>query len=301
MPRRGSAKLFDMTLRTRTALLLLLLATTAASGRVINDLPYKAGDKLTDYEKQRCKLDLYLPDDRAAKPFPIVVFFHGGGLTSGDKSGAADFGKRLATSGIIVASANYRLSPKATFPAYNEDAAAAVAWVHANAATYGGDPKRLFVSGHSAGGYLALIVGFDPALLAKYNLNPDKDLAGLIPVAPQAFTHFTIRRERGIKNPENTPTIDAAAPAFHVRKTAPPTLILVGDHDWPARVEENQYFAAMLHHLGDKDIDVQVIKDRNHGSIFGEMSKEGDPGLRLMLNFIRNHEVKSQSTRPAKD
>jgi acetyl esterase/lipase len=277
----------------QVGLVIALMASLAraagsdSAARVLKDIPYKTGASLSDYERTRCKLDLYLPA-KSSKDFPVVVWFHGGGLTAGDKSSAAPVAQRLADDGIAVACVNYRLSPRAKYPSYNQDAAASVAWAHAHIASYGGDVHRLFIAGHSAGGYLAGIVGYDPALLAADGMKSSQ-IAGLILVAPQVFTHFTIRRERGIPHPETTPVIDNAAPTYHVRKDAPPTLILLGDHDWPVRLQECQYFVAMLKYVGDPDIALRVIPHRTHGTIESRMADQDDPALKLVLEFVHGH------------
>lgn len=190
-----------------------------------------------------------------------------------------------------MVAANYRLSPKVTYPAYNQDAAAAVAWTKKHIAEYGGNADELFVAGHSAGGYLTAIVGYDPDLLAEQGMKLT-DLAGIIAVAPQVFTHFEIRKERGIPNPETTPVIDKAAPCYYTNKDARPTLILLGDHDWPVRLEECTYFVAMLKYSGDKDVALHVIPDRNHGTLYSKMVNLDDPGLKYFLDFIHEHEKK---------
>ena len=92
---------------------------------------------------------------------------------------------------------NYRLYPKVKAPTYIEDAAAAVAWVFKNIASYGGDPDMIFISGHSAGGYLASMVGLDKSYLEKYNIDANK-IAGGIPFSGHTMTHFSVREERGI-------------------------------------------------------------------------------------------------------
>lgn len=271
---------------------LALTVTRALAGVTIEkDIPYKTGDTLTDYERTRCKVDLYLPDD--AKDFAVVVWFHGGGLTGGDKNSAEALGKQLAEHHIALVAANYRLSPKVQYPAYVEDAAAAVAWVKANLPARGGDAKTLFIAGHSAGGYLAAMLGFDSRWLEAVGMKTT-DIAGLIPVAPQVFTHMAIREERGIENPETTPVIDDAAPAYHIRKEAPPMRILLGDHDYPVRLEECQYFVAMLKHAGNTTSDLHVIPDRTHGSIGSKLADADDPGLKLMLEFIDQPDVVSR-------
>lgn len=118
------------------------------------DVSYIPKGETDEYRKERCKLDIYYPSDK--KDFVTVVWFHGGGLEGGEKGIPAE----LKNKGIAVVAPNYRLSTKAKNPAYIEDAAEAVAWVFENIASFGGDPPRhIYVSGHSAGGYLALMIG----------------------------------------------------------------------------------------------------------------------------------------------
>jgi acetyl esterase/lipase len=259
----------------------------ASAPAVLSDLSYKAGDRLSYYERSRCTLDLYRPGVAA---YPTVVWFYGGGLTAGDKSGpdTVNVARAFVRSGIACAAVNYRLSPKVTYPAYVDDAAAAAAWVVHHIADYGGDSRRVFIGGHSAGGYLTAAIGFDSKFLQKYGVETNQ-IAGLLPVSPQVFTHFTIRRERGIPKPETTPVIDDAAPAYHIRADAPPALILIGDHDWAGRLEECQYFVAMSRIVRDRDIDLKVIANRTHRSIIEQLSKPQDPGMSAMLEFIQAH------------
>jgi acetyl esterase/lipase len=265
----------------------LLPTAPIAALPVITDQPYKTGDHLTDYERLRCTLDLYRP---ATGDFPTVVWFYGGALTAGDKSNSGTVGiaRALVRNGIGCAVVNYRLYPKAKFPAYLDDAAAATAWTFHHISKYGGDPSKIFVGGHSAGGYLSADIGFDPSYLKNYDISTDQ-IAGLLPVSPQVFTHFTIRRERGIANPEMTPVIDDAAPAYHIRADAPPTLILIGDHDWAGRLEECQYFVTMARIVHDRDIRLQVIPHRTHGSIADGLAQPNDPGMNAMLAFVQSH------------
>jgi acetyl esterase/lipase len=251
--------------------------------RVVADLAYKTGESLSEYEAERCKLDLYLPS--TGTKWPTLVWLHGGGISGGNKGGStAEIARTFAKAGIAVAAINYRLSPKVTFPAYVEDTAAAFAWVHAHIAEQGGDPARVFLGGHSAGAYLSSLVCMDARYLQKLGLDPSK-IAGLIPVSGQMMTHFQVRKERGIA--ENTIMADEAAPIYFTRKDLPPMLILFGDHDWPARLEENQYFVAMQKVAGNKNLTLQVIPDRTHGSIAGNIPKPGDPAAEAIITFIK--------------
>ena len=96
--------------------------------RVLADIAYKTGDALSDYERERCKLDVHLPAE--SKDFATLVWFHGGGLTAGSKDSkeTTKIVRGLTEAGLAVVVPNYRLSPKAAYPAYIQDAAAACAW-----------------------------------------------------------------------------------------------------------------------------------------------------------------------------
>ena len=258
-------------------------AKAAGTVRVLADLPYKSGDKLNDYEKERCKLDLYLPGGK--KGFPSLVWFHGGGLEAGVKNGkeTVALARSLAAAGVAVASVNYRLSPKATYPAYVEDAAAAFAWVRANVGAHGGDPARLFIGGHSAGGYLTLMVGLDARYLRAHGLELTAT-AGLVPVSGQTMTHYTVRKERGIG--QFTITADEAAPVFHVRKETPPMLVIYADKDMAGRAEENEYLVAIMKGAGNQRVHGLLARDRTHGSVGHRIAEASDPARLAILEFI---------------
>ena len=121
----------------------------------------------------------------------------------------------------MVVTVNYRLSPHVKAPAYIEDAAAAVAWTFNNIEKYAGSKKKIFVSGHSAGGYLASIVGLDKRWLLVHDIDANQ-IAGLGPLQ-RPFDHpLTVRGELGIG--EKQPIIDELAPLYHVRYDAAPML-----------------------------------------------------------------------------
>jgi acetyl esterase/lipase len=204
-------------------------------------------------------------------------------LQGGDKVGAGTLGRRFAAEGIAVASVNYRLSPQVKFPAYIDDAAAACAFVRREVARYGGSPHRVFVSGHSAGGYLTAMIGVDPQYLSRYDMKPS-DLAGLLPVSGQMITHSTVRSERGIARAR--PIIDEAAPAYHVTPNAPPLLAIAGGADLPTRAEENRYFVAAMKAAGHNDATYLEFAGRNHGSIANRLGEPGDEVANAILEFI---------------
>lgn len=249
--------------------LLLFSLSATAQYKTENSIPYYS-DKGDRYRNERCTLDVYHPE----KPgFATVVWFHGGGLTGGEKH----IPQALKDKGIAIVAVNYRLSPKAKVIDIIGDAAAAVAWAMRNISKYGGDPKKIFLSGHSAGGYLDLMVGLDKKHLAPYGLDPD-DLAGLIPFSAQCITHFTARQEKGIA--ETQPVIDELAPLFHVRKEAPPILLITGDRNLEmlGRYDENAYLDRML----------TVVKHPDHRilELDGYDHMMADPAYPLLLKEI---------------
>ncbi|MGC4004895.1 MAG: alpha/beta hydrolase [Pirellulales bacterium] len=213
------------------------------------------------------------PSAAGDKKPPTVVWFHGGGLTGGSKDMPAGFKNQP----LIFVTANYRLLPKASATDAIEDAAAAVAWAITNVERLGGDPKKIYVSGHSAGGYLALMLGMNAAYLEKHGLK-NTDLAGLYPVSAMATTHFAILEAELAKSGKTKPAefrrtnpivVDAFAPLFYSDRKLPPIALLCGDPkvEWPARVEENQLLAAMLRTVKDHNaVDFQSYPDTDHGS-----------------------------------
>jgi len=238
-----------------------------------SNIPYynTATNKSDSYINERCVLDIYYPKN--TKGFATIVWFHGGGLTGGSK----ELPEALKNKGFAIIGVNYRLSPKAKAAKAIDDAAAAVAWAFNNIANYGGDTSLIFVSGHSAGGYLASMIGLNKEYLKKEGIDANK-IAGLIPFSGQCITHFEIRRENGI--PETTPTIDAYAPLFYVRADAPPLLLITGDRELEmlGRYEENAYMARMMKLTGHKQTKLYELDGYGHGMT--------EPAFPLLVNEI---------------
>jgi acetyl esterase/lipase len=160
----------------------------------------------------RHKLDLYLPKGKTG--FPVLLFVHGGSWRSGDRSLYKALGDRFARAGIGVAIPSYRLMPQNPHPAQIEDVAAAFAWVRGNIAQYGGDPSKIYVSGHSAGAHLVALLALDEKYLQKYDLDR-KSIAGVIAMS-------------GIYNVDKLEAFVAsgdkhdASPIAHAHSGAPP-------------------------------------------------------------------------------
>lgn len=225
-----------------------------------------------DYQKERCKLDLYYPAD--SEGFATVVWYHGGGLTGGGKHFPSLKSKHLA-----LVAVNYRLYPKAPCATAISDAAAALAWTFKNIEKYGGDPTKIFVSGSSAGGYLTMMLGYDKRWLAKYGVDAD-DIKGLIPYTGHTITHMTVRKEHyGLSS--RIPVIDDFSPIYHARPDAPPTILLTGDRrlEMLGRTEENELFLRVLKNVGHPNVEHLEFEGYGHGM--------GHPANPVALEWIR--------------
>ncbi|MDO5447727.1 MAG: alpha/beta hydrolase [Prevotellaceae bacterium] len=249
----------------QTRLLLFILAfmmdaitTNAQKYERVNDIPYSKVQNA--YAQERCKLDVYFPTDR--EEVPVVVWFHGGGIEGGSKY----IDNELLNAGYCVIAANYRLLPKASIDEILDDAAAAVAWAFDNAEKYHGNKHKIFLAGHSAGGYLLDMIGLDKHYLQKYNVDADS-IAGLFPFSGQVITHYNIRKQQGIGALQAT--IDQYAPLTFVRKDAPPIIIISADREMElyGRYEEQAYFWRMLKLVGHPDASLYEMQGFNHGDM----------------------------------
>ncbi|MGE4567829.1 MAG: alpha/beta hydrolase [Bacteroidales bacterium] len=266
-------------MRTLFTLLLLFFTFTTPYAQnpnyeLIRDITYypeAVSAAHPDISKQ-CVLDIYYPKEK--KGFATIVWFHGGGL----ETGAKEIPEYLKQRGFCIIGVNYRLHPQVKSPVYIEDAAAAVAWAFAHIGRYGGDSALIFLSGHSAGGYLTSMVGLDKQWLAAHRIDANR-IAGLIPFSGQMITHFTIRKERGIRDTQ--PVIDSLAPLFHVRADAPPLLLLTGDREKEmlGRYEENAYMARMMQLAGHKQTRLFELQGYDHNMV--------EPALPLLVKEVQ--------------
>lgn len=270
-------------MKYQLSFILVLLAGTllAQNGyKQIDNISYRTVDEQNadEYIAERCKLDLYYPEN--ATDFTTVVWFHGGGITSGNKF----VPEKLKEQNIAVVAVNYRLSPKVKCPVYIEDAAAAVAWTFKNIEKYGGSKDKIVVSGHSAGGYLTSMIGLDKHYLAEYDIDAN-DIAMLVPFSGHTVTHFTVRSERGI--PGTQAIVDEFAPLYFVNADTPPLVLITGDRELEmlGRYEENAYMWRMMKVAGNQHTKLFELDGFNHGEM-------ASPALELLLKEIKAFEKK---------
>jgi acetyl esterase/lipase len=275
--------------RTWILLAVLFAAATAtnaaaqtSSVRVVRDITYLQG---VSYAGDKDKLDIYVPEGR--RNAPVIVSYYGNQLLGGDKSEDAYVGRRFAAAGYVTVVVNYRLSPAVSHPAHVEDAAASFAWVKRHIAEYGGNADQVFIIGYSAGAYLAALLATDSRYLAAHGLSPS-DIRGVVPVS--AF-YWVERRGVAPDRPKSVWGTDPevwvdASPAHHLNAGAPPMLILYAERDEDWRREQNVEVAAAMKAASQKSVEIAMIPNRNHATIWSRVGDEGDETAERIIRFV---------------
>jgi acetyl esterase/lipase len=237
------------------------------------DITYSEG-RPADLHKHQ--LDLYLPKD--AQQFPVFVFVHGGFWSAGDRARYRLLGNRFAQAGVGVVIPSYRLMPAHKHPAQIEDIAAAFAWTVNHIASYGGDGKRIYLGGHSAGGHLASLLALDARYLAEYGLTP-RSIRGVVSISGvydvRAYLGFGLTRS-GRRD---------ASPLEHITTRAPPFLLTYCQWDYAGLPQQARKFADALRAAGDS-VRLVRVPGKNHVTEILSVGKAGDPTVAAVLDFI---------------
>ena len=285
---------------TRTLLLLKLIFSatlgTFLSGcaplRVLNVLIPESGFEATRdiafAANPRNKLDVYRPTSSvsaSAVPKPVVVFFYGGAWDSGDKGGFLFVAEALTSRGYVVVMPDYRLYPEVTFPAYMEDAAAAVKWAFDNIAQYGGDPQKVFVMGHSAGVQLAALVAYDAKYLDRLGVDARR-IKGVVSLAgPLDFLPLT---EPKLEFIFPQPVRAASQPINFITGKEPPSLLLHGEADTRVGIHNSRNTAARIAERGGM-VETTYYPEMGHVGILLALAaplRNGKPVLDRVAKFI---------------
>jgi acetyl esterase/lipase len=238
------------------------------------------------------KLDLYLP---AKKGFTTIVFTFGGGWHTGSRKAVAPIGAKLQGLGYGCALPSHRLSPADKFPAQIEDVAAAFAWVKRNIEARGGDPKRIFLVGHSSGAQLSLLLATDPKYLAKHKLTP-ADIAGVVGLSPpidleprkdgKGFGNTLMNGRGADAFSRDVAILKAASPIQHISKDMPPVLLVVGERDFPMLQSDAKAFAERAN-AGKATASMYVTKGRDHMGVVRAMVEDKSDVLEKVVQFVK--------------
>lgn len=200
---------------------------TAAARR---ELKHRLGLPYGEHAKQ--KLDLYLPE-KPTGAAPVFIFLHGGGFREGDRAHYGYVARPFTRHGILTVVASYRLTPESKFPDQPDDVKRLLGWVHRHVEEYGGDPGRIYLSGHSAGAILTAFVSLKRDWLAAMSL-PEDLIRGSIPVSGS----YDLRSETGAPGYAAPERRAEASPIVNIDPRPPRTLVAVGSverHAGPSR------------------------------------------------------------------
>jgi acetyl esterase/lipase len=264
--------------------------------QVIYDIQYWSSPE-ADPVKNR--LDLFLPN---GKNWPTLIFVHGGEWISGDKSlkvmGAdiyRNIGRFFASRGIGVAIINYRLMPGIDWKSQIMDVARAVDWVHQHIKEYQGNPKAIFIAGHSSGAQLAVRVALDGSRLQALGLSPNV-FCGVIPVSGAGYdltdeeTYELAKKEDIFEKLFHTGSIPeslrhALSPIRFVNSKAPPFLILYAQDEEKQLQHESIRLHEKLIEAGAKS-QLIVIPQEDHKTVILSLSNPQKIPTAAILVFI---------------
>jgi acetyl esterase/lipase len=252
-------------------------------------------------QEARNKLDVYVPV-AAGETAPVLVFFYGGSWDSGSKDDYAFVGQALAAQGFVTVLPDYRLYPQVRFPEFLNDGAAAIAWVRDHIATYGGDPRRIVLAGHSAGAYNAVMLGMDPRYLEAAGVDPKsiRAVAGLS--GPYDFLPLdtdTTTRVFG-----QAADLPATQPVNFAGPLSPPTFLATGDGDTMVRPRNTASLAKRLR-AANVPVQERVYQGLDHRDTLLALSvtfRSKAPELAEMSSFLmRQAAGRTQFTMRAHD
>jgi len=239
--------------------------------RLARSFPYADGARQT--------LDVCHP--AGAEAAPVVVFFYGGAWRSGNKWLYRYVAKALARRGYVAVLPDYRIYPQVCYPLFLEDGARAVRWAMDNVTRFGGDPGKIFLSGHSAGAHIAAMLAIDGRWLQAVGLKPGRDVAGLIGLSgPYDFLPLRDEVLKVIFGGDNRPETQ---PISHVGSGAPPALLLTGGDDRVVEAGNASRFAARLHAAGNVAT-ARIYAGVGHSLIVAALA----PVLRLLVPVWRD-------------
>lgn len=270
--------------------------------QVMLDIPYRSDHDGSDGSDHKHRLDLFRPAE-PRRGGPILLFVHGGGWTSGDRAFRAagrdvyrNIGRFFAARGVGTAVMSYRLQPEATWQQQVDDVAHAVRWLYRNAARLGADPDAIFVSGHSAGAYLATAVALDADRLRALGV-PPASVCGLIPVSGAAFDLTDERTwelgasrdyyEERFRNGERGDAwLRQASLVRLARESAPPALILYAGGESEPLQRQSRVLHEALRAAGASSRLLE-IPGEGHQRMVLTLSRDDKPAAPAVLEFIR--------------
>ncbi|MBB5352568.1 acetyl esterase/lipase [Haloferula luteola] len=267
--------------------LLFLLPLTA---RTVRDVPYIDGGTAEQ------RLDIHLPKHPAGTLHPVIVAIHGGGWSAGSRSASGFLQPKtrwLNGLGYIVVSIDYRLSPAVHHPAHIDDVCAAITWVEKHIAEHHGDPREIYLLGHSAGAQLAALAATDTSRLRKAGGDP-RAIQGVILLDGVGYdipTELTRPRMQELLRQailsaftSDPATQRNASPVYHVHRGVAPFLLLHPGDSTPPHHPALLMAEALRRQGGYAR--VVAIPNKDHTSLSHDLGRRGDPTTKAVEAFL---------------
>jgi acetyl esterase/lipase len=245
-----------------------------------------------DFDTERHRLDVYSPSKKpSGAGYAVVLYIHGGSWDSGSKNLYFFIGRKLARQGVVAVLVNYRLAPQFQVPQMADDCARALTWTTQHIQEYGGDPARVYVMGHSAGGGLAALLATDDALLARHGL-PRNPVRGAIlnDAAGLDMFHFLSSRDPGDlqyldafgRDPAGWKAVSAI---YKVRPGLPPFLIFQGERTYPSISVSNARFRKRMAETGQTP-KFLLLPKKKHVAMVTQLFHKHNVEYRELLPFV---------------
>lgn len=253
------------------------------------NIPY-VNPSAASFDKKRHTLDVFYPEQKE-ELHDVFIFVHGGSWNSGKKNSYKFLGRNFAKKGVVEVNINYRLSPQVDYKAMAADVAAAIVWVKDHIKEYGGNPDRIFISGHSAGGHLAALVAMNNEYFEDQGIkNPLKGVVIIDGFCLDLIDYFKISAPQFSKNyypvfSSEELNWQIATPANYAERTNLPFIIFSGSKTYPAISIGNGRFKSRMDREGKK-CEYIIIKGKRHVGMILQMYRSKNQMYKYILDFM---------------
>jgi acetyl esterase/lipase len=254
------------------------------------DIVYQKGDSTAG--KPELQLNVFAPRKHTA-PRDVIVFIHGGNWNSGRKGQYNIIGKNWAKKGIVYVIIDYPLSPAANYKDMASASAKAVKWVSDSIGKYGGNPAKIFVSGHSAGGHLAALIGVDDHYFNDLGIkNP---IAGMVLIDAAGLDMYGYLKDEKFSNThtyfktftDNPDKWKDASPLYHLHKNVPPMILYRGGKTYPSIVKSNERFLKGLEGFAPAPPSY-IQKGKKHVPMITQYFNPWNPRYKKIIGFMKD-------------
>lgn len=272
-------------------LLFLSSCTSYFKSTRSKNISYNQNKERSIARKDLLKLNVFTPRKNDT-PKEVLLFIHGGSWNSGNKGLYSFFGNRMAAKGVVLITINYTHSPKAKYNQMALEAAQSVKWIKENIAKYGGNPDKIFVSGHSAGGHLAALIAVDNRYF--YSLKIENPIKGVVLIDAAGIDMYRYLKESNFKNGHsflktftNNPNVWKEASAlYYIEKGIPPFLQYIGGKTYSSIISSNTEFNKRILEI-HSDSKLIVQKEKGHVQMMSQFISKKSPRYEEVLGFMR--------------